>query len=131
MPNSYRSASSHVFACAGSMHDFQHYELGRVATRASDRHCAVGTDSPEAAQHFLSILDAEALLSDVRADPVVCYTRVSEHVSDIKWLNAETLLGATGKGNLKLFQFDAAAKTVKHIGPSLRGVRVCTWRSSR
>jgi hypothetical protein len=56
------------------------------------------------------------MLHDARADPVVTYTSVSEHMSDVKWLNATTILTATGKGNLKLFQFDEAAKSLKHVG---------------
>jgi len=102
--------------CAGSTHNFQHFELGRSDVRVGDRHIAVGTDNPESAQHFLSIIDGDIMRKNARDDPVLCYTRVSEHMSDVRWLNADTLLAATGKGNLRLFHFDQSAETVKHIG---------------
>jgi hypothetical protein len=44
----------------------------------------------------------------------VCYASVDEHVSDLHWLTDEVLIGSTGKGNLKLFEFDG--QTVKHTG---------------
>lgn len=62
-------------------------------------------------------------MDDMRADPVLCYTRVSEHLSDVKWLNDSTILGATGRGNLKLFKFNEEARTVKHIGQSTLSIR--------
>jgi hypothetical protein len=102
--------------CAGSTHDFQHFELGRSDVRVGGRHIAVGTDNPESVQHFLSIIDGDIMRKSARDDPVLCYTRVPEHLSDVRWLNADTLLAATGKGNLKLFHFDQSAETVKHIG---------------
>ena len=93
----------------------ENFELARAAVRpGGNRNVAVATDSPEAGKHFLSVVDAQTILAS--ENPVVCDLQVSEHISDIKWLNAETLLGACGRGNLKLFKFDAAAKTLKHIG---------------
>lgn len=88
----------------------------KPAVRPGDRHIAIGTDDPEATQHFLSIVDAEIALNDIAKDPVVCHLPVSDHMSDVKWLNASTLLAATGKGNLKLFEFHQQNKALKHIG---------------
>lgn len=80
-----------------------------------DPFLVVGSDNPEATQHFLSIVDADSMLTSSH-DPVVCYTQVSEHMSDTKWLNANTVLAATGQGNLKLFAFNSVTRTIKHIG---------------
>jgi len=84
--------------------------------RAEKSLIAVGTDSPEAAHHFLCIIDGEILCKTARDDPVLCYVRVSEHVSDLRWLDSETLLASTGKGNMMLFRFDKGASTLSHIG---------------
>lgn len=103
---------------AGSTHDFKLFELGRCSLRPTkqDRFAAVGTDNPEAKENFLSLVDLDVMRQSARDDPVLCYTRVSEHLSDVKWLNDSTILAATGKGNLKLFKFNQQEKTVKHIG---------------
>lgn len=101
--------------CVGSTHDFSHFELGRPTVRGNL--FAVATDTPEASQHFLAVMSAKTVLSDIRDDPLVCYTRIDEHVSDLHWLTGDRLLGATGKGNLKLFSFDG--ETVEHTCQSL------------
>lgn len=80
------------------------------------RHIAVGNDDPEATQHFLSVVDGDVMMKDATKDPVVCYTSVSEHMSDVKWLNTDTVLAATGRGNLKLFSFKEAERTITHVG---------------
>jgi len=98
--------------CSGSKHDFSHFELGRPTVRGDL--FAVATDTPEASQHFLAVVDATVMRRSARDDPLICYTPVDEHVSDLHWLTEEVLIGSTGKGNLKLFEFDG--KTVKHTG---------------
>lgn len=100
---------------AGSSHDFARFSVGsRPSVRAGSRHIAFGTDDPEATQHFLSIVDGDTLHKSVRGDPLMSYISVSEHLSDVKWLNSSTLLAATGSGNLKLFQFTGGE--IKHVG---------------
>ena len=105
------------FLCIGSTRDLKLFELGRASVRMTnaDPFLVVGSDNPEATQHFLSIIDADSMLTSSN-DPVVCYTAVPEHMSDTKWLNANTVLAATGKGNLKLFAFNSVTRTIKHIG---------------
>lgn len=101
----------------GSTYDFDRFSTAaKPAVPMGGRHIAVGTDEPDATQHFLSIIDGELLLNDMRSDSVVCYLPVPEHMSDVKWLNSTTLLAATGKGNLKLFEFKAQEKSLRHIG---------------
>jgi hypothetical protein len=84
--------------------------------RAGEQHIAVGTDSPKAANHFLSVLDGESILQDSSRDAVVCSTAVSEHLSDVKWLDATNVIAATGTGNLKVFHFDLASRSIRHGG---------------
>jgi hypothetical protein len=99
----------------GNSYDFDKFS---VASRASVRanYIAVGTDGPDAKKHFLSVINGHTMLHNGREDPVVCYTPVSEHVSNTRWLNDSTLLTATGRGNLKLFHFDEGNGTIKHVG---------------
>lgn len=101
----------------GSTHDFAHFSTGgKPAVFSGSQYIAIGTDEPDATQHFLTISDAEILGGTISEDLVACYAIVSEHMSDVKWLDATTLLAATGRGNLKQFKFDQAAKTLQHIG---------------
>jgi hypothetical protein len=58
------------------------------------------------------------MLNDIHEDPVVCYTRIDEHVSDLHWLTGDRMLGSTGKGNLRLFSFNG--ETVEHTCQSLK-----------
>lgn len=102
---------------AGSTYDFDRFSTAaKPALCMDDGYIAFGTDEPEATQHFLSIIDGERLTTSAVKDPLVCYVPVPEHMSDVKWLNSHTLLAATGKGNLKLFEFKAADKALRHIG---------------
>ncbi len=98
------------------MHDFAHFELGRssLCPVSGSTLFAVATDTPEASQHFLSVMDANVVLGDIRDDPLTCYTRIDKHLSDVRWLNDEVLIGCAGQGDLMLFQFDG--QTVKHTG---------------
>jgi hypothetical protein len=111
-----------VCCCAPCMHpgntyDFQRFSLGtRAWNRTGERHIVVGTDDPDAMQHFLCILDGNVMLQSARDDPVVCYVQVPEHMSDTRWLNANTVLCATGEGRLRLFRFDSAARTLRPAG---------------
>lgn len=120
MTSAYEDRYCGLLLCSGSEYDFKNYELGRCSIRPTqqDRFVAVGTDNPEAKEHFLNLLNAEVMLEDARADSFVCFTKVSEHCSDVKWLNTSTVLASTGKGNLKLFSFDADKKEINHIGQS-------------
>jgi hypothetical protein len=101
--------------CAGNKHDFARFGLSS-RTPVRRQYICAGTDEPDADQHYLSIIDGETLRKDAKADPVICYARSSEHMSDIKWLNDGTILAATGKGNLKLFHFNEDLKSVQHAG---------------
>jgi len=92
----------------------EQFSLGCASVRG--QYIAVGTDNPEASQHFLTVVDAEVMLTKGQKEPVLCTTPVSEHISDVHWLNANTILCATGKGNLNLYHFDQEAKTLKHVG---------------
>lgn len=102
--------------CTGSLHNFSHFELGRPTIRGDL--FAVATDTPEACQHFLTVMNAQSMLNDIHEDPVVCYTRIDEHVSDLHWLTGDRMLGSTGKGNLRLFSFNG--ETVEHTCQSLK-----------
>lgn len=108
-----------LFPCvAGSINALRNFDLGRCSIRPTqqDRYAAFGTDNPEAEDHFLSLLNLETLRKSILENPLVCYTRVSEHVSDVKWLNDSSVLASTGKGNLKLFSFDSEKNEIKHVG---------------
>lgn len=109
-----------VFLSTGSTHDFVHFELGR-ATKcpvAGSTLIAVATDTPEASQHFLAVLDAETMLKSARGDPLVCYLRLDQHLSDLRWLTDEMLIGCAGEGDIRLFQFDG--QKVVHKGQNSR-----------
>lgn len=80
------------------------------------QYIATGTDDPDAKQHFLAIVDGELLLNDITKPPIVAYLPSDQHFADVKWLDSTTLIAATGQGNLKLFQFDAEKKALKHVG---------------
>jgi hypothetical protein len=103
------------FFVSGSKYDFDKFSVSSRAPVRSN-YIAVGTDEPEAKQHYLSIINGHTMLHEGRQDPAVCYTQVSEHIPDLRWLNDSTLLAATGKGNLKLFHFDEGKSTIKHVG---------------
>jgi hypothetical protein len=96
-------------------HDFDRFSAGaRPAVQGA--YIATGTDDPESNQNYLSVINRHSLLGDIRDDAVVSYVSVPEHMSDVKWLDANTLLAATGKGNLKLFNFDSNKRTLGLIG---------------
>ena len=76
---------------------------------------AIGMDDPDDKEFFLMCLDPEILRHRALDNPLVAYTRFSEHMSSTRWLNHSYLLCATGKGNLNIFKFDRPANTLTQV----------------
>ena len=101
----------------GSTYDFANFSISSTpAFCAANGIIAIGTDEPAAKEHFLVCISSQAMMDGLREDPVLAYLKVSEHMSDVKWVNETTLLAATGKGNFKLFRFAQQPDRLEYIG---------------
>jgi len=56
-------------------------------------------------QHYIVGVSTRSMIESVpSSSPIIFATRVDEYTTDVHWLQADTILAATGRGNLQLFR---------------------------
>jgi len=100
------------FALIGLTHNFARFSNGnRPAVHPTGEFVAVGTDNPDALQHFLSILSGPRLESSARGNVLQCYVPLLEYMTDAQWLDSNTVLTASGRGNLNVYHFNTTTES--------------------